>query len=278
VETTERIVEAYCRYIRQWATIPNVRCPGGFEIDLLAIDPKAGLRYHIETSVSISSGFAKLSGKRFNASSLKTRVGGPAQRRTVGFFVERKFGPPEVRAALREHGFDPGAYQQVIVSWGWDDQAEAQADAAGVELWDFRTLLVEIVEQFKHHSAYLTDDTLRTLQLYALAAQQLKEATPPQAPIGSRRRSPPRANPAGWNEPFASYLRTTARSDRTIYHYQNRVSTMRSAGVDLGDRQAFDAFLVKQRPSTHGQYSSARNAYLEWASHQGKSPADESGK
>lgn len=266
-------MESYCRYIRQWATIPNIRCAGGFEIDLLAIDPKTGLRYHIETSVSISSGFAKLSGRPFDASSLKTRTGGPTQRRTVGFFVKRKFGPPEVRATLREHGFEPGDYQQVIVTWGWDDQAEDQADAAGVELWDFRKLLVEIVEQFKHDSAYLADDTLRTLQLYAQAAQQLKESTPAQAPSARGPRGPRHANPAASDEPFPSYLRTTGRSERTIYHYQNRVSTMKAAGIDLGDRQQFNAFLAKQPPSTHGQHSSARNAYLEWASHQGKSPA-----
>ena len=39
METTERIVEAYVRYIKGWATIPNIRCGGQLEIDLLAIDP-----------------------------------------------------------------------------------------------------------------------------------------------------------------------------------------------------------------------------------------------
>ena len=39
METTERIVEAYVRYVKGWVTIPNIRCPGQYEIDLLAIDP-----------------------------------------------------------------------------------------------------------------------------------------------------------------------------------------------------------------------------------------------
>jgi hypothetical protein len=87
METTEKIVEAYVRYVRNWATIPNVKC-GQFEIDLLAIDPVQFDRYHIETSVSVSAGFAKLTGKPFDPIALKDRVQGPTQRRTIGFFIE----------------------------------------------------------------------------------------------------------------------------------------------------------------------------------------------
>ena len=36
METTEKIVEAYVRYVKRWATIPNIRCDGQYEIDLLA--------------------------------------------------------------------------------------------------------------------------------------------------------------------------------------------------------------------------------------------------
>ena len=38
METTERIVEAYVRYVKGWATIPNIKCERNREIDLLAID------------------------------------------------------------------------------------------------------------------------------------------------------------------------------------------------------------------------------------------------
>jgi hypothetical protein len=40
METTEKIIESYVRYVRRWATIPNVKCDGQYEIDLLAIDPR----------------------------------------------------------------------------------------------------------------------------------------------------------------------------------------------------------------------------------------------
>jgi len=39
METTEKIVESYCRYVKGWFTIPNIKCAGHYEIDLLAIEP-----------------------------------------------------------------------------------------------------------------------------------------------------------------------------------------------------------------------------------------------
>jgi hypothetical protein len=60
VETTEKIVEAYVRYVRGWATIPNIKCGGQFEIDLIAVDPRSLDRYHIESGISGSDGFSRL--------------------------------------------------------------------------------------------------------------------------------------------------------------------------------------------------------------------------
>ena len=96
METTEKIVEAYVRYVKNWATIPNIRCDGQREIDLLAIDPKTLERFHIETSISISPGFSMLSAKAFDSESLKLRVKKPVMRRTIGYFVETKFNAVSV--------------------------------------------------------------------------------------------------------------------------------------------------------------------------------------
>ena len=86
METTERIVEAYVRHVKGWATIPNVRCDGQFEIDLLAIDPVTLARYHIETSVSGSVAYSKLTAKEFDPALLKVRVQKPKMRRMLGYF------------------------------------------------------------------------------------------------------------------------------------------------------------------------------------------------
>ncbi len=171
METTERIVESYVRYVKGWATIPNIRCAGQYEIDLLAIDPVNLDRYHIEVGVSVSGAYSKLTAKPFSHEALKQRTKTAGQRRTIGYFVERKFNVPEVIETLRHFGFD-ALYGKVIVSWGWTDEAAAQAEAAGIILWDFRDLIREIGAKFKRSKTYFTDDTLRTLQLFTQAMDQ----------------------------------------------------------------------------------------------------------
>lgn len=175
METTEKIVESYCRYIRQWFTIPNIRCEGQYEIDLLAIDttnPRRLRRYHVECGVSISGAYSKLTGKPYSAEELKIRVRQAGQRRTLGYFVDRKFGLPQVRQELAKYGFQEGNYGKVVVTWGATSEAEQQAAKHGVELWDFRDLLKEIADAHKKRKTYFTDDTARTIQLFALAAAQ----------------------------------------------------------------------------------------------------------
>jgi len=171
METTERIVEAYVRYIKGWATIPNIKCAGQFEIDLLAIDPVSCRKYHIESGVSTASGFSTLTCKPFSRGALRDRVKQPAQRRTLGFFLERKFNPPQVRDRLAEHGFRDD-YRRVIVSWGWTDEVASEAERHGVELWDFRDILRGIDEALDDKTAYFADDTLRTLHLFARARKE----------------------------------------------------------------------------------------------------------
>ena len=172
METTEKVVESYCRYVRGWFTIPNLRCKGQYEVDLLAIaaDEHGDVRrWHIECGVSISGSFSKLTAKPFSKSELKKRVAGPSQRRTIGYFLERKFNVNEVLETLARHGFEPGNYRRVIVTWDATKDAIEAAKTEGVEIWYFPNLLLEIASAHARHSGYLIDDTARTVQLYAIA-------------------------------------------------------------------------------------------------------------
>ena len=180
METTEKIVESYCRYIKQWFTIPNIRCEGQYEVDLLAVDttlPKKLRRYHIECGVSISGSYSKLTAKPFSTEQLRIRVQQAGQRRTIGFFIQRKFKQAHVLAEIRKYGFMPGNYRRIIVTWGATDEAEVAAKENGIQLWDFRDLLQEIAEAHRDHKTYFTDDTARTIQLFAMAATRRKSAS-----------------------------------------------------------------------------------------------------
>lgn len=177
METTEKIVEAYCRYVLGWFTIPNIKCAGQYEIDLLAIEPtvEGGIRrYHIESGISISSGFSKLTANDFSRERLKERVHQAGQRRTVGYFIERKFGPAAITEKLKQYGFEAGNYSKIIATWGWKNEAKMVADEAGVILWDFRQILMEVAELCRREKTYFTDDTLRTLQLFTRATAESK--------------------------------------------------------------------------------------------------------
>jgi hypothetical protein len=165
METTEKIVEAYVRYVKRWATIPNIRCDGQFEIDLLAIDPVTDIRYHIETSVSGSLVYSKLTGEVFDPALLKVRVQKPKMRRTLGYFIAQKFGTPAIVQKLAEYGFKEGSYKKVVVTWDWTPDAKTAADTEGIELWDFRKLMRDIAESIRDTRSYFTDDTLRTISL-----------------------------------------------------------------------------------------------------------------
>jgi len=176
METTERVVEAYVRYVKGWATIPNIKCEGQYEIDLLAICPQRLRRYHIESGVSVSGSYSKLTAKPFSEEALKTRVKAAGQRRTIGYFLERKFGHPNVLKRLAEYGFTEGRYVRVIVTWGWTEGAEAVAREQKVELWDFRDIMREIAAAFRTKRTYFADDTLRTLHLYAVASNVAKRS------------------------------------------------------------------------------------------------------
>lgn len=179
METTERIVEAYVRYVKGWATIPNLRCHAQKEIDLFAIDPVTDERWHIETSVSISSGFSALTNEPFTPGEHKERVKAATARRKLGFFVAEKFQPKAVEERLACFGCAPGKLRRAIVTWEWKDGVPEAAATAGIEIWALPEMMEQIAEKTRRGRAYLADDILRTVDLFArgLDAQRKKRAT-----------------------------------------------------------------------------------------------------
>jgi hypothetical protein len=168
METTEKIVEAYVRYVKGWATIPNIKCSGGLkEIDILAIDPVNLNRYHIEISVSISRSYSKITSKPYDPVLRKQRGKTAQQRVTLGFFVEDKFEAPEVLKSLKKYGFQDNNYEKILVAWDWDDGVPNLSQKESITLWRFPDLLNAVMEKFENIRSYHTDDTVRTLQLIA---------------------------------------------------------------------------------------------------------------
>jgi hypothetical protein len=171
METTERIVEAYCRYIKHWFTIPDIRVKNN-EIDLIAVD-KDGNKVHIEIGVSVSGGFSKLKTTGHESGEEKQ----PADRTNLGYFETKKFGSTEIKKELRDvYGFDPGSYKKIIVVWAAEDEAVKSAGENGIEVWLLPDLIEEIEEKFGRENGYYRDDTIRTLHLAAKASNLQRQA------------------------------------------------------------------------------------------------------
>lgn len=139
----------------------------------MAIDPKTGERYHIESTVSVSRKFSKLTADPYNLEAYKQPVNKAPLRRTIEFFHVRKFTPEQVLDTLAGYGFQEGEYHRVIVSWDWTPDAEEQATSLGIELWRFPDILRRISEALDGTRTYFSDDTLRTLQLFARAQHRV---------------------------------------------------------------------------------------------------------
>ena len=98
----------------------NIKCRGQYEINLLAIDASSTSaigRYHIESRVSISGSYTKLTAMEFSLENLKKRVEQTGQRSTIDFFIERQFVLSEVLGGFHRYGFTDGNYEKVIVTW-----------------------------------------------------------------------------------------------------------------------------------------------------------------
>jgi hypothetical protein len=241
METTEKIVESYVRYVRRWATIPNIRCEGQYEIDLIAINPIDLSRYHIETSVSGSASFSRLTNNQFDPQLLKQRVHQAKMRRTLGYFIQHKFGTPAIKKRLGKFGFTDHNHKKVVVTWGWTPEAKQEADAAGVELWDFQKILREIADDTRNKRSYFNDDTLRTINLFVRALADANRGLDVDVEEKKHRvAAPPKALRSGPYWVYQNWIHKRARLHRsTCSHCNNGRGTQGSINSSTGEWCAF---------------------------------------
>jgi hypothetical protein len=92
MEPEVHIIEKYFQEVLHCFTMTNVRCKGGKEIDLLAVNPKTGQKYHVESRVSTT----------FKLKEEATRKGnGTTHRDGLDYFQKEKFEHPAVLERAR---------------------------------------------------------------------------------------------------------------------------------------------------------------------------------
>jgi hypothetical protein len=130
---------------------------GGKEIDLLAVDPISGEKYHIEVRVATGRGF------RLRLIDTQTKSG-RKHRRGMDTLNEIKFSHPTVVNAVREI-FGSSEYRKVLVVWDVEDAevVEQARNIYNVEVWKMADLMNQLVREVK--TKPYRNDVLRTIQL-----------------------------------------------------------------------------------------------------------------
>ena len=157
MEPEVHIVSAYLQLVKGCFVMTNVLLKGGKEIDILAINPNTGERFHVECRVATTRAF------RIRAIDSQTAKG-RMHRRGLDTLDKEKFEHLVVKQKVREI-FRAGRYKKILVIWEVEDESVidiAKKDYA-IEIWKMPVILKELAQTLntKPHR----DDVLRTIQL-----------------------------------------------------------------------------------------------------------------
>jgi hypothetical protein len=142
----------------------NIRCKGGKEIDLLALNPKTGQKYHVEARVGTSPSF------KIRLHDTYTRSGRPCKI-GIDYFAKEKFNHRIVRGKVKEI-FGEANYDKWLVVWNVQDydvmkQAKEQLD---IQIVSIGLLLDRMIRERQTRGS--RDDILRVVELMALSQER----------------------------------------------------------------------------------------------------------
>lgn len=163
MEPEVHLIEKYLQAIKKWLTMTNIRLKGNKEIDLLAINPRNGEKFHVESRVTLT-GF-KLTRK--DTYSQKGKSKGKPHRRGLDFFDKEKFNHDVVKASIHEI-FGNTNYSKILVVWDVEDESviDIAKERFGIEIWYMQNILDELREAiFQGKLKGSRDDILRTVEL-----------------------------------------------------------------------------------------------------------------
>jgi len=157
LEPEVHIVERYMQLVKKCFTMTNIMLEGGKEIDLLAIDPISGNRFHIEVRVATGKGF------RLRMKDTQTKKG-YKHRRGLDTLNEIKFVHPVITDKIRQI-FGCSEYKKVLVVWDVEESGVIGKTKSlyNIEIWKISDIINELMQEVK--SKPYRNDVLRTIQL-----------------------------------------------------------------------------------------------------------------
>jgi hypothetical protein len=190
MNAAECIVESYFRYVRGVFTRTCIKGVGQVELDIVGVDPATSppTFFHIESSVSISSAYSRITDRPFSLSDAKKRGKAAGQRRTAGFLVEKKFYSPDVLATLKGIGCKMKCLKRVVVSWEFDTAARKVLEDKGIECLTLRQILQELADRLAKETRDIDSEILRSLQLFVRSDPKMPKVISVQS-IRKKKRS-----------------------------------------------------------------------------------------
>lgn len=135
-------------------TMTNIKCRGGKEIDLLAMNPLSGQRYHIESTISTTF---KLRDKA------TYRKDGRCHKNGLDYFYKEKFQHPEILSSIKKI-LGNADYRKVLVVWNAESEVSENAKKQyRIDVMFLGRIIRELLRE--QTTSGSRDDVLRVLEL-----------------------------------------------------------------------------------------------------------------
>ena len=119
----------------------NIQCRRGKEIDLLAINPKSGEKYHVEARVGTSSSFKIREKDTYTSKGKPHKIG-------LDYFHKEKFEHPIVKEKICEF-FGDSKYRKWLVVWHVKNENLVMKALSeyGIEIYWIHELIANLRQQ-----------------------------------------------------------------------------------------------------------------------------------
>jgi hypothetical protein len=147
----------------------NVKCGGGHEIDLLAIEPFYGDCYHVESSIHTKH-------------KLRLRAKSPNDKDCMEYFVKQKFYDHNVKQCVDGLFYDnekrqTRKYQRILVIWETKEPlrefSKKCENGMGIKIMSLQGIIYALSND--KYTSGSRDDILRTMELVRLEKKWEKE-------------------------------------------------------------------------------------------------------
>lgn len=156
-EPEVHIIEKFFQEVLHCFTITNIRCKGGKEIDLLAVNPITGKKYHVESRVSTTFKLREKATKRKD---------GTSHKNGLDYLKAEKFEHPSVISRVKEL-FGSLDYEKVLVVHDTEEPRDSFIQKAleeyGVTLLLMKDIIDDLKEEVKVTGS--RDDVMRFVEL-----------------------------------------------------------------------------------------------------------------